>query len=220
MPIKSPRFKSSTTIGAPPAGESATPASAAPTETAPPTAPAKAAEVPAGPPRKIYNIVKYGDPILEKNTVAVSRFDAELADLAEDMFASMYAAQGVGLAAPQIGKGIRMTVIDVTAGKNPEAKIVLVNPEIIHAEGEVREEEGCLSIPGFRGYVMRPQFVTVKAQNAKGEFFEIRGENLLARAFCHEIDHLNGILFIQHLSMLKRDLIKRKIKKLKKQGEW
>jgi len=220
MPIKSPRFKSSTTIGAPPAGEPAAPASAAPTETAPPAAPAKAAEVPAGPPRKIYNIVKYGDPILEKNTAAVTQFDAELADLAEDMFASMYAAQGVGLAAPQIGKGIRMAVVDVTAGKNPEAKIVLVNPEVIHAEGEKREEEGCLSIPGFRGYVVRPLFVTVRAQTVTGESFEIRGEDLLARAFCHEIDHLNGVLFIQHLSMLKRDLIRRKIKKMRKQGEW
>ncbi|HWW17514.1 MAG TPA: peptide deformylase [Candidatus Saccharimonadales bacterium] len=170
--------------------------------------------------RKIYPIVKYGDPILEKPTAPVKQFDTELAQLAEDMFASMYAAQGVGLAAPQIGLHLRMAVVDVTGGKNPEAKLVLANPEIIHAEGEKREEEGCLSIPGFRGYVLRPQFVTVKAQNAKGESFEIRGEDLLARAFCHEIDHLNGILFIQHLSMLKRDLIKRKIKKLRKQGEW
>ncbi|MFI5095643.1 MAG: peptide deformylase [Candidatus Acidiferrales bacterium] len=170
--------------------------------------------------RKIYPIVKYGDPILEKPTATVTKFDSELEQLAEDMFASMYAAQGVGLAAPQIGLSLRMTVVDVTTGKNPEAKIVLANPEIIHAEGEVREEEGCLSVPGFRGYVIRPQFVTVRAQNVRGEPFEIRGENLLARAFCHEIDHLNGILFLQHLSMLKRDLIRRKIKKLKKQGEW
>jgi len=172
------------------------------------------------PPRKLYPIVKYGDPVLEKPGAAIRKFDAELQELAEDMFASMYAAQGVGLAAPQIGKGIRLAVVDVSTGKNPEAKIVLVNPEIIHAEGEVREEEGCLSIPGFRGYVIRPQFVTVRAQNVKGETFEIRGENLLARAFCHEIDHLNGVLFLQHLSMLKRDLIKRKIKKLRKEGEW
>jgi peptide deformylase len=176
--------------------------------------------VPAGPPRKIYSIIKYGDPILEKPTPAITEFVPELEELTEDMFASMYAAQGVGLAAPQIGKNLRLTVVDVTAGKNPEGKIVLINPEIIHAEGEKREEEGCLSLPGFRGYVVRPQFVTVKAQNAKGEPFEIRGEDLLARAFCHEIDHLNGILFIQHLSMLKRDLIRRKIKKLRKQGEW
>jgi peptide deformylase len=171
-------------------------------------------------PRKIYKIVKYGDPILEKPTSPVRDFDAKLEELVEDMFASMYAAQGVGLAAPQIGLGLRLAVVDVTSGKNPEARIVLANPDVIHFEGEKREEEGCLSIPGFRGYVVRPQFVTVKAQNAKGEAFEIRGEDLLARAFCHEIDHLNGILFIQHLSMLKRDLIKRKIKKLRKQGEW
>jgi peptide deformylase len=170
--------------------------------------------------RKIYKIVRYGDPILEKPTNPITKFDADLEQLTEDMFASMYAAQGVGLAAPQIGLGLRLAVVDVTAGKNPEAKIVLANPEITHAEGEKREEEGCLSIPGFRGYVVRPHFVTVRAQNAKGDTFEIRGEDLLARAFCHEIDHLNGVLFIQHLSMLKRDLIKRKIKKLRKQGEW
>jgi peptide deformylase len=126
---------------------------------------AKTTVTPEAPPRKIYSIVKYGDPVLEKPAATVRNFDAELQELADDMFASMYAAQGVGLAAPQIGKSIRMTVIDVSNGKNPEAKIVLVNPEIVHAEGEVREEEGCLSIPGFRGYVVRPQFVTVKAQN-------------------------------------------------------
>jgi peptide deformylase len=187
------------------------------TETA--ATPAEAPVAPAAP-RKIYPIVKYGDPILEKPTVAIKKFDAELEQLAEDMFASMYAAQGVGLAAPQIGLNLRIAVVDVTVGKNPEAKIVLANPEIIHAEGEVREEEGCLSIPGFRGYVIRPQFVTLRAQNAKGETFEMRGENLLARAFCHEIDHLNGVLFLQHLSMLKRDLIRRKIRKMKKAGEW
>jgi peptide deformylase len=185
-----------------------------------PTTAGKPTETAEAPARKIYSIVKYGDPVLEKPAATVKKFDAELEQLAEDMFASMYASQGVGLAAPQVGKSIRLTVIDVSNGKNPEAKIVLVNPELIHAEGEVREEEGCLSIPGFRGYVVRPQFVTVKAQNVKGEPFEIRGENLLARAFCHEIDHLNGVLFLQHLSMLKRDLIKRKIKKLRKEGEW
>jgi peptide deformylase len=170
--------------------------------------------------RKIYPIVKYGDPILEKSTSSVKTFDADFQQLTEDMFASMYAAQGVGLAAPQIGLSLRVAVVDVTGGKNPEGRVVLANPEVIHYEGEKREEEGCLSIPGFRGYVVRPQFVTVKAQDVKGETFEIRGEDLLARAFCHEIDHLNGILFIQHLSMLKRDLIKRKIKKMRKLGEW
>jgi peptide deformylase len=168
----------------------------------------------------IHPIVKFGDPVLERATKPVEKFDEELQTLVADMFESMYAAQGVGLAAPQIGIGLRLAVIDVTNGKNPEAKIVCANPEIIHAEGEQREEEGCLSLPGFRGYVARPQYVTVRAQDATGKEFEMRGEQLLARAFCHEIDHLNGILFINHLSMLKRDLIKRKIRKFKKAGEW
>jgi peptide deformylase len=168
----------------------------------------------------IYPIVKYGATILDRPTTPITAFDAQLEKLCGDMFESMYAAQGVGLAATQIGKGLRLAVIDVTVGKNPEAKLVLANPEIIHAEGEAREEEGCLSIPGFRGSVVRPQFVTIRAENAKGEPFEMRGEGLLGRAFCHEIDHLNGILFIQHLSMIKRDLIKRKIRKMIKRAEW
>ncbi|HUA01501.1 MAG TPA: peptide deformylase [Candidatus Aquilonibacter sp.] len=168
----------------------------------------------------IHPIVKYGDPVLETPTKTVETFDAELEALVNDMFESMYAAQGVGLAAPQIGIGRRVAVIDVTNGKNPEGRIVCVNPEIVHAEGEQREEEGCLSVPGFRGHVARPQYVTVRAQDAGGKEFEMRGEGLLARAFCHEIDHLDGILFISHLSMLKRDMIKRKIRKLKKAGEW
>jgi peptide deformylase len=168
----------------------------------------------------IHPIVKYGDPVLETPTKPVETFDEEFRKLTDDMFESMYAAQGVGLAAPQIGMSLRVTVIDVTNGKNPEAKLVCANPQIIHAEGEQHEEEGCLSLPGFRGRVLRPAFVTVRAQNVTGEEFEMRGEGLLARAFCHEIDHLDGILFINHLSILKRDLIKRKIRKLKKAGEW
>jgi peptide deformylase len=168
----------------------------------------------------IHPIVKFGDPALEKPTKRVEKFDDELKTLVADMFESMYAAQGVGLAAPQIGVGLRLAVIDVSNGKNPEAKIVCANPEIIHSEGEQREEEGCLSLPGFRGYVGRPTYVTVRAQDAAGAQFEMRGEGLLARAFCHEIDHLDGTLFIAHLSLLKRDLIKRKIRKLKKAGTW
>jgi len=168
----------------------------------------------------IYPIVRYGAEVLEEPAAPVEKFDDELAKLCADMFASMYLAQGIGLAAPQIGLGRRLVVIDVTMGKNKEAKLILANPEIIHTEGEQREEEGCLSLPGFRGSVVRPQYVTVKAQDATGETFEMRGEGLLARAFCHEIDHLYGTLFIQHLSMLKRDLIKRKIRKLKKAGDW
>jgi len=168
----------------------------------------------------IYPITKFGEAVLESRTEPVEKFDDDLAKLCEDMFESMYAAQGVGLAATQIGMSKNLAVIDVSVGKNPEAKLVLANPEIISVEGDQREEEGCLSLPGFRGSVLRPAYVTVRAQNVKGETYEMRGEGLLARAFCHEIDHLNGILFIQHLSLLKRDLIKRKIKKLKKQGEW
>ena len=167
-----------------------------------------------------FPITKYGNAVLESPAKAVDKFDEQLAKLCEDMFESMYVAQGVGLAAPQIGLSKKLAVVDVSVGKNPEAKLVLANPEIIHVEGDQREEEGCLSLPGFRGSVLRPAYVTVRAQNLKGETFEIRGEGLLARAFCHEIDHLNGILFIQHLSMLKRDLIKRRIRKLRKTGEW
>jgi peptide deformylase len=168
----------------------------------------------------IYPITKYGDAVLESPAKPVEVFDEELAKLCEDMFESMYVAQGVGLAAPQVGIGRKLAVVDVSVGKNPEAKLVLANPEIIHVEGDQREEEGCLSLPGFRGSVLRPAYVTVRAQNVKGETYEMRGEGLLARAFCHEIDHLNGILFIQHLSMLKRDLMKRRIRKLRKTGEW
>ena len=168
----------------------------------------------------IHPIVKYGAAVLEQPTRPVEKFDAELAQLTEDMFESMYAARGVGLAAPQIGLSLNLAVIDVTTGKNPEAKLVLANPMIIHSEGEQREEEGCLSVPGFRGNVLRPAYVTLRAQDASGREYEMKSEGLLARAFCHEIDHLHGILFLQHLSMLKRDLIKRKIRKLTKAGEW
>lgn len=168
----------------------------------------------------IYKIVKYGDRVLEQVSQPLTQFNDKLKTLTEDMFATMYAAQGVGLAAPQIGLSMHLAVIDVTSGKNPEAKIVLANPQIIHMEGEQREEEGCLSVPGFRGSVLRPRFVTVRAQDVTGKTFEMRGEGLLARAFCHETDHLNGMLFIQHLGVLKRDLIKRKIRKLVKAGDW
>ncbi len=169
---------------------------------------------------KLYPILKYGEPVLERRAALVEKFDDEFRQLCADMFISMYAANGVGLAAPQIGLGIQLSVIDTTNGKNPEGKIVIANPEIIHAEGEQREEEGCLSLPGFRANVLRPLFVTVRAQDAYGKQFEMRGENMLARAFCHEIDHLHGILFIQHVSMLKRDLIKRRIRKMRKAGDW
>lgn len=168
----------------------------------------------------VHPIVKFPNPILAQQTPPLEKFDEELQKTVDDMFESMYAAEGVGLAAPQIGLSLRVAVIDVTAGKNPEARLVLANPEITHFEGEQREEEGCLSVPGFRATVLRPQFVSIRAQDAMGKEWEMRGEGLLARAFCHEIDHLFGILFLNHLSMLKRDLIKRRIRKLQKAGEW
>ena len=169
----------------------------------------------------IYPIVKYGDPVLETKAQDVTDFGSpELSKLVDDMFESMYAAKGVGLAAPQIGVSKRITVIDTSNSENPEEKLVLINPEIIKREGTQTGEEGCLSLPGFREPVTRAKRATVKAQNVKGEFFELTGEDLLARAFQHETDHLNGILYISHVSVLKRDLIKRKIKKLMKAGEW
>jgi peptide deformylase len=168
----------------------------------------------------IYPIVKYGDPVLEKLAVPVTEFNDELKKLVDDMFESMYAAHGVGLAAPQIGISKRLAVIDVTFKEDPHAKLVLANPEIIHAEGRQTQNEGCLSIPDFREPVKRANKVTIRAQDADGNFYEKTGEELLARAFLHETDHLNGKLYIQHLSALKRDMIKRRIRKLMKTGEW
>lgn len=168
----------------------------------------------------IYPIVKYGDPVLEKPAAAITSFDDDLKKLVEDMFESMYAAHGVGLAAPQIGISKRVAVVDVTFKEDPGAKLVLVNPEIVHKEGRQRGTEGCLSLPEFREEVTRAKTVTVRAQDIDGKFFERTAEELLARAFLHETDHLNGRLYISHISALKRDLIKRKIKKLAKAGEW
>ena len=168
----------------------------------------------------IYPIVKFGNSVLEKPAEKVTVFDEELKKLIEDMFESMYAARGVGLAAPQIGISRRIAVVDVTFKEDPNAKLVLINPEIIHKEGRHAQSEGCLSIPDFRENVSRAQVVTVRAQDLTGKLFEKTGDDLLARAFQHETDHLNGKLYISHISALKRDLIKRKIRKLVKAGEW
>jgi peptide deformylase len=147
-------------------------------------------------------------------------FDAKLKKLVEEMFESMYAAQGIGLAAPQIAISQRITVIDVSFKKNPEEKVVLINPEILERRGKQLEEEGCLSLPEIREKVSRAEWVKVKAQDASGEWFEMEGDELLARAIQHEMDHLDGVLFIDRLSRLKRDLVIRKMKKLIKNGEW
>jgi len=168
----------------------------------------------------ILRIRKYGDPVLETKAEPVTEFNEELKQLAADMFETMYANKGIGLAAPQVGVSKRLTVLDHSAGEDESAKLVLVNPEILVKEGVQIGEEGCLSIPGFREDVKRAYRVRVRAQDLEGNFFETEGEELLARAIQHEIDHLDGILFLQHLSLLKRDLIKRKIRKLVKAGEW
>jgi peptide deformylase len=168
----------------------------------------------------IYPIVKYGNPVLEKPAVPVTVFDGDLKRLVEDMFESMYAAHGVGLAAPQIGISKRLAVIDVTFKEDPNAKLVIANPEIIHTEGRHTQNEGCLSIPEFREPVSRARKVTIRAQDVNGEWFEKSCEDLLARAFLHETDHLNGKLYISHISVIKRDFMKRKIRKLMKAGEW
>src|SRR5512135_2047062 len=137
----------------------------------------------------IYPIVKFGNPVLEKPSETVTVFDDDLKTLVEDMFESMYAAHGVGLAAPQIGISLHLAVIDVTFKEDPNAKIVLCNPQILKTEGRQSGQEGCLSIPEFRETVTRPKKVTVKAQDVDGNWFEMTGEDLLARAFVHETDH-------------------------------
>ena len=142
----------------------------------------------------IRNIRKDGDPILRKISKVVTNFEGRTQMLIDDMIETMNDANGVGLAAPQVGILKRIVVIDI--GEGP---IVLVNPEIVETKGEVNEKEGCLSIPGKDGNVIRPQYVKVKAQDRKGNSIEMEGEDLLARAFCHEIDHLNGILYIDKL---------------------
>ncbi len=167
------------------------------------------------------SIVKYGDSVLETKCAPVTNFGSpELRKLVVDMFETMYVARGVGLAAPQVGVGRQLTVIDTSSGEDPSKQLVLINPTIVKREGSQIGEEGCLSIPGFREDVRRAAHVVVRAKDIEGNDIEVEGEELLARALQHEIDHLHGVLFLNHLSPLKRDLIRRKIKKLQKAGDW
>ena len=165
-------------------------------------------------------ILKYGAPALREFNQPVEKFDDELRQLTANMFESMYAAPGIGLAAPQVGVNIRLIVIDVSGGKEPDKKIVLCNPRIVASEGTQDGDEGCLSVPEFYESLTRPMKVSVEAQDIKGEFFRVDGEGLLARAICHEIDHLDGILFVDRLSPLKRAIARGKIKKLIRTGKW
>lgn len=169
----------------------------------------------------VLKVVKYGDPVLETKADPITEFDTpELHKLVGDMFDTMYSAKGIGLAAPQIGMSKQVTVIDVSAGEEGGERIVLVNPEIVERNGSQLGEEGCLSIPGFREDVKRAMHIKVRARDAKGETVEYLADELLSRCMQHEIDHLQGVLFLSHLSPLKRDLIRRKIRKMQKAGEW
>ncbi len=168
----------------------------------------------------ILKIVKYPEPVLQQPGEPVTEFDGELRKFVADMFETMYASQGIGLAAQQVGVAKRITVIDLSMGKEPEQKLVLVNPEIISREGKQYEEEGCLSFPEIREKISRAAKVRIRAQNEHGKWFEMDGEELLSRAFQHEIDHLDGVLFIFRMSALKRDLSLRKIRKMQREGTW
>ncbi|WP_109487684.1 peptide deformylase [Occallatibacter savannae] len=168
----------------------------------------------------ILKVVKYPEPVLSQPGEPVTEFNDELKRLVDDMFETMYASQGIGLAAPQVAVSKRVTVIDLSQGKDPEQKLILVNPEIIFREGKQYEEEGCLSFPEIREKVQRASTVKVRAQDLNGKWFEMDGEELLSRAFQHEIDHLDGMLFIFRMSSLKRDLVLRKIRKMQREGTW
>jgi len=168
----------------------------------------------------ILTIVKYPEPVLEQPGEPVTEFNAELRKLVADMFETTYASQGVGLAAPQVGVSKRITVIDLSMGKDPKQKLVLINPEIIVSEGRQYEEEGCLSFPDIREKIVRAAKVRIRAQDQNGKWFEMDGEELLSRAFQHEIDHLDGIVFLFRMTALKRSLSLRKIRKMQKEGTW
>jgi peptide deformylase len=168
----------------------------------------------------LLDIVKYGDPVLERPGDAVVEFDAKLKRLVSDMFETMYSARGVGLAAPQIGVSKRLFVMDCSGGRDPEARVALINPVVLSVEGEQTGDEGCLSFPGIFFAVKRSLRAVVRAQDLSGEEFEFDGLDLEARCTLHETDHCDGIVFIDRTTPLKRELVRRKIRRLEKQGRW
>jgi len=168
----------------------------------------------------IRPILKYGDSLLHDKAKAVDAITPEIDTLIGDMIDTMYAAPGVGLAAPQVGVPLRIFVVDVSLGRDPSALMVMINPAFVTRDGMQLEEEGCLSLPGFEATVVRPTRVVVKGLDRDGTEYEREGTGLLARAFQHEMDHLDGRLFIDHLRGIKRDLIVRRIKKLSRAGKW
>jgi peptide deformylase len=166
----------------------------------------------------IRPIVKFGDPVLHAPAAPVDRIDDAIRALVDDMIATMYAAPGIGLAAPQVGVPLRVIVIDLSVGEDPSQVIRLVNPEILEREGDQKHEEGCLSVPGYAGAPARPARVVVRGLDLDGRERVHTGTELLARAFCHEIDHIDGLLFVDRLSPLKRDLMRRKLRKRVREG--
>ena len=168
----------------------------------------------------ILKIVRYGDPVLEKRSIEVDEFDGELQKLVGDMFDTMYAARGLGLAAPQIGVLKRLFVMDCSNGSDAKQKMVFINPEIVSTEGEVIGEEGCLSFPGIYLKVARPKRAVATALDSEGKEITVEVADLAARCVSHETDHLDGELFIDRVSAIKRDFIERKVRKLIKAGEW
>ncbi|MCI0566944.1 MAG: peptide deformylase [Acidobacteria bacterium] len=165
-------------------------------------------------------IVKYPEPVLNTRAREVSSIDSEVHRLVADMIETMHAAPGVGLAANQVGVLLRIAVVDLSVGKDPSALVVLINPRVLSSDGQQVDEEGCLSIPGITEMVPRPLRTEVEALNLKGRPIRIRGEGLMARALLHEIDHLDGVLFLDRLSPLKRRLLRKKIQKLIRDGDW
>ena len=165
-------------------------------------------------------IVKWGHPMLHSPSAPVANIDGQIAKLFDDMVETMYAAPGIGLAAPQIAVPLRVIVVDLSVGEDPKQLIKLVNPEFVEKIGEQKHEEGCLSVPGYGGNPVRPAKVVVKGLDLLGNERVYEGTELLARAFCHEIDHIDGLLFVDRLTPLKRDLMKRKLRKRARADDW
>jgi peptide deformylase len=168
----------------------------------------------------IRSILKYGDTLLHEKARPVDAVTPEITRLIDDMIETMYAAPGVGLAAPQVGEPLRIFVVDVSVGRDPAGLYVMINPEFVERDGMQLEEEGCLSLPGFNATVVRPSRAVLKGLDRHGEDQRLEGVGLLARAFQHEMDHLDGTLFVDRLRGLKRDLIVRRIRKLTRAGKW
>src|SRR5207247_2574932 len=168
----------------------------------------------------IRPIVLWGTEVLEKPSEPVINITGTEVQLVQDMIETMYKAPGVGLAAPQVGVPKRIMVTDASGGEDRDRLLTILNPEIVATDGEQYEEEGCLSIPGFSANVTRPKKVVLRGIDLNGKDIILEGSDLVARAFCHELDHLNGVFFLDHLSFVKRDMIKRRIKKLVRQGKW